>query len=235
MSLKQIAIIPARGGSKRIPGKNIRMFRGRPMIAHTIEAAIRTDLFSHVLVSTDSEQIAEVAVSAGAEVPFLRVSCADDMTPVSEATLAALQQAEEYYGEKFQNVCQLMANCPLRTPRNILDIWEFHTRNANEFSLSCFKFGFMNPWWALTLQSDGTGKRLFENTFVRSQDLPELHCPTGAIWLANAESLKRDRSFYGKNHKFFDIPWQNAVDIDNEEDIILADIVADYLQKSPQR
>ena len=138
MSLKQIAIIPARGGSKRVPGKNIRLFRGRPMIAHTIEAALKSGLFAHVLVSTDSPEIADIAKNAGAEVPFLRTRCADDMTPVSEATLAALLQAESFYNETYQHVCQLMANCPLRTPRNILDIWEFHIRNANEFSLSCF-------------------------------------------------------------------------------------------------
>lgn len=231
MSLKQIAIIPARGGSKRVPGKNIRLFRGRPMIAHTIEAALKSGLFAHVLVSTDSPEIADIAKNAGAEVPFLRTRCADDMTPVSEATLAALLQAESFYNETYQHVCQLMANCPLRTTQNILDMWAFHEQNRHEFSLSCFKFGFMNPWWALTLQSDGTGKRLFENTFVRSQDLPELYCPTGAIWLANAASLKRDRSFYGQNHKFFEIPWENAVDIDNEEDIVFADIIAEYLQK----
>ena len=231
MSLKQIAIIPARGGSKRVPGKNIRLFRGRPMIAHTIEAALKSGLFAHVLVSTDSPEIADIAKNAGAEVPFLRTRCADDMTPVSEATLAALLQAESFYNETYQHVCQLMANCPLRTTQNILDMWAFHEQNHHEFSLSCFKFGFMNPWWALKLDADGTGKRLFENTFVRSQDLPELYCPTGAIWLAKAASLKRDRSFYGQNHKFFEIPWENAVDIDNEEDIVFADIIAEYLQK----
>ena len=80
----------------------------------------------------------------------------------------------------------------------------------------------MNPWWALKLDSDGTGTKLFDNTFIRSQDLPELYCPTGAIWCAKVDNLKEDRTFYGKDHKFFEIPWQNAVDIDDKEDFSFA-------------
>ena len=219
---KTIAIIPARGGSKRLPGKNIAIFDGVPMIAHTIKRALETELFQHVIVSTDSEEIAEVSRQYGAEVPFLREIFADDMTPVSEATLAALIQAEEYFNETYDHVVQLMANCPLKTSRNIKDIFDCHITKQHNYTLSVFKFGWMNPWWALKLDSDGTGTKLFDNTFIRSQDLPELYCPTGAIWCAKVDNLKEDRTFYGKDHKFFEIPWQNAVDIDDKEDFSFA-------------
>ena len=228
---KNIAIIPARGGSKRLPGKNIQLFDGLPMIAHTIKAALDSDLFEHVLVSTDSEEIANVSRQYGAKVPFLREKYADDMTPVSEATLAALCQAEEYFEEKFDNVVQLMANCPLKTSENVKAIFDHHLKNDNNFTLSVFKFGWMNPWWALKVDQMGNGEKLFSDAFIRSQDLPDLYCPTGAIWCAKSEALKKDRSFYGDGHKFFEIPWQNAVDIDNKEDLDFAQCVLGLLKK----
>ena len=93
---KNISIIPARGGSKRIPGKNILDFNGRPMIAWTIDAALKSGIFDKVLVSTDSEEIAAVSRNLGASVPFLRQGSADDNSPSSEATLTSLIQAEKY-------------------------------------------------------------------------------------------------------------------------------------------
>src|SRR5690606_40024071 len=119
MVKQRIAIIPARGGSKRIPHKNITEFCGKPMIAWTIQAAKDSGLFDRVLVSTDDQRIAEVSKTWGAEVPFLRASFADDHTPVSEATASALQQAMNHWQESYASVTQLMANCPLRTADDI--------------------------------------------------------------------------------------------------------------------
>jgi len=91
----RLAVIPARGGSKRLPGKNIRDLRGRPLIAYTIEAALGSGLFERVIVSTDSPTIAAAALQAGAEVPFVRsATLADDHTPVSAVTLDALQRVD---------------------------------------------------------------------------------------------------------------------------------------------
>ena len=90
----------------------------------------------------------------------------------------------------------------------------------------------MNPWWALKVDENGNGERLFSGAFVRSQDNPELYCPTGAIWIARTESLKKDKTFYGQGHKFFEIPWQLAVDIDTEDDLIFAECVSEHMKKS---
>lgn len=223
MVSKKIAIIPARGGSKRIPSKNIIDFQGKPMIAWTIEAAKEAGCFDRILVSTDDNSIAEVAINYGAEVPFLRSGCADDYTPVSEATAAALSQAIDYWGEDYSCVVQLMANCPIRTATDIVRAIEKFSASDCDFQISCFKYGWMNPWWAVVLDADGHPQRLFpEAAGQRSQDLPELYCPTGAIWIAKAEKLLAHKTFYGPNHVFEPVSWVSAVDIDDYDDLSFA-------------
>lgn len=223
---KCIAIIPARGGSKRIPRKNIVDFFGKPMIAWTIEAAQKSGHFERILVSTDDEEIAQVARDYGASVPFLRTECADDHSPVTTATLASLKQAELFWETKFSTVAQLMPNCPMRTADDIKNaIGRFNNKQV-AFQISCFKFGWMNPWWALRLNEQGQGEKLFSEAMsARSQDLPELYCPTGAIWLAQGAALKEVGDFYGAGHIFDPMHWSSAVDIDDYEDMEMAKAV----------
>lgn len=225
---KNIAIIPARGGSKRIPKKNIIEFNGKPMIAWTIEAALKTNLFEHVIVSTDYEEIAEIAKEHGAEVPFLRQKTTDDISPVSLATLEALEQTEEYYNEAYDNVVQLMANTPIRTDKDIQEMFAYFKEKDCESLLSCFKFGWMNPWWAFEKDEQGNAVKKFPEALKkRSQDLPDLYCPTGAIWISRCEVLKKHRNFYSPNHRFFEIDWKSAVDIDEYNDLELAKVVSE--------
>lgn len=221
--INNIAIIPARGGSKRIPRKNVIDFDGKPMIAWTIDAAIKSNLYSKVLVSTDCEDIAEISRKYGAEVPFLRRGFSDDITPVSEATCDALIQAEEYWDTNFGTVTQLMANCPLRSAADIINFHnEFSKRNV-DFLLSCFKFGWMNPWWAFRLTAQNDHNFLFPTALTqRSQDLDDLFCPTGSIWMGEAEALKKSLTFYGEKQQFSEINWIAAVDIDDEDDLQFA-------------
>jgi CMP-N-acetylneuraminic acid synthetase len=221
--MKRIAIIPARGGSKRIPRKNIIDFMGKPLIAWTITAAIESKLFDRVIVSTDDAEFAEIATEYGAEVPFLRDNKSDDISPVSEATLVALKQAEEFYSETYQTVVQLMANAPMRTANDIItQVKEFEKFDRN-FQLSCFQFGWMNPWWAVKLNEAKEPEWVLPEGFhKRSQDLPPLYCPTGVIWIAKAEQLKLAKTFYGEGYKFCEINWKAAVDIDDYEDLEFA-------------
>lgn len=226
MVSNSIAIIPARGGSKRIPNKNIIDFQGKPMIAWTIEAARMSGCFDRILVSTDDQAIAKVSVEYGAEVPFLRGSHADDHSPVSEATATALQQAIDYWREDYSWAVQLMANCPLRSATDIKQAVERCSSRGREFQISCFKYGWMNPWWAATLDSDGQPKKLFpEAAKKRSQDLPDLYCPTGAIWIAKADKLLEQKTYYGQGHVFEPISWVSAVDIDDYDDLMFANSV----------
>jgi len=221
-----IAIIPARGGSKRIPKKNIMDFFGKPLIAWTIEAALKSGRFDKVLVSTDDNEIATVARDFGAEVPFLREEAADDFSPVSEATLSSLLQAEIYWGRGFDTVVQLMANCPIRNEKDIAtSLDEFNTHDS-DFQISAFEYGWMNPWWASKLDEKNRPTAMFPKALEsRSQDLEKLYCPTGAIWIASADHFKSAKSFYGEGHVYSSVPWTTAVDIDDYEDLKMAKAV----------
>jgi len=220
---KRIAIILARGGSKRIPRKNVIDFEGKPMLAWSVLAAIESEQFDKVLVSTDDGEIAEVARLYGAEVPFLRSTAADDHSPSSLATYEALMQAESFWNVKFKTVAQLMANCPLRGSADIRSSIIAFDKSKSPSQISCFQYGWMNPWWATKLDCDGRPTSLFpQELSSRSQDLPALYCPSGAIWLANRDALVEEKNFYMKNHRFEPINWVSAIDIDDENDLLMA-------------
>jgi N-acylneuraminate cytidylyltransferase len=232
MDMKTIAIIPARGGSKRIPHKNIMNFMGKPLIAWTIEAAKECCIFDRIVVSTDDIGIAKVAENLGIEVPFLRQDATDDLTPVSLATIAAIKQAQNYWNEEYAVAIQLMANCPIRGVREIAQSYKHFIGGKANFQLSCFKFGWMNPWWATKLDENLIPEFIFPEALKkRSQDLPDLFCPTGAIWIARTKQLLEDKTFYGQGLTFHPIDWKAAVDIDNYEDVEFAEAVFNLSHK----
>lgn len=229
--MKIIAVIPARGGSKRIPKKNIVDFMGKPIIAWTIEAAKKSSIFDRIILSTDSEEIATVGRAFGIDVPFLRIEKNDDISPVSEATLVAIKQAEEYYKEEYDVVVQLMANAPMRDSVDIKEHFTSFMEFKRDFQISSFKFGWMNPWWSAKIDKNGTPEWILpEGVAKRSQDLADLYCPTGVIWIARIEKLKKSNTFYGPNYKFCEINWKSAVDIDNYDDLEFAKAL--YLLKN---
>jgi N-acylneuraminate cytidylyltransferase len=220
---RRVAIIPARGGSKRLPRKNVMDFFGKPMIAWTIEAAKASGLFDRVIVTTEDDEIASVAEGYGADVPFRREKHFDDYSPVSAATVHALDQIRIVLGEEYDVVCQLMANCPLRGAEDILSAHAAFDGASADFQISCTRFGWLNPWWALKLDGAGAGTRLFpEQALLRSQDQQPLYCPTGAIWMARAAQLASAGTFYGPGHRFEPMPTLSAIDIDDEHDLEFA-------------
>jgi N-acylneuraminate cytidylyltransferase len=221
-----IAVIPCRGGSKRVPRKNVRLLHGKPAVAYTIEAALMSGVFQSVIVSTDSEEIAEVSRAYGAEVPFVRdSSLADDYTPVSAVTLDVLNRLVPQSGI-YDNVCQLMANCPLRTASAIRDSYAQFLETAALSQISVTEYGWFNPWWAMTRDDQNALTPLFkEQMETRSQDLPTLYCPTGAVWWAKPDVLRQYGTFYAPNYRGWAIPWQQAVDIDTEEDWKMAEVL----------
>jgi CMP-N-acetylneuraminic acid synthetase len=227
-----IAIIPARGGSKRIPQKNIYDFCGKPMIAWTIEAAKNSILFDRIIVSTDDEKIAEISKGYGAEVPFLRDKYTDDYSSVSLATVEAVKQAQEYYNEDYECVFQLMPNCPLRKDKDIIEAYRHYLSKKLSFQISCFKYGWMNPWWAVKLNNDLKPDPIFKKSLSsRSQDLEQLYCPTGAIWIAKKNELLRSKTFYGENHSYLPLDWKTGIDIDDMEDLEMAKAVYLMVEK----
>lgn len=221
-----LAVLPCRGGSKRIPKKNIRPFHNRPLLAYSIDAALESGVFSSVVVSTDSMEIAEIARSCGAEVPFLRVSTlADDFTPASAVTLDALKLLDAT-GAKFARVAQLMVNCPLRSSADIRDSYRQFMESGADTQISVTEYGWLNPWWAMTRDEENRLSMVFrEQALMRSQDQPAAYCPTGAIWWAKVETLREHGTFYAPGYQGWTLPWQRAVDIDNEEDWKMAEFL----------
>lgn len=225
--MSTIAIIPARGGSKRIPRKNIVPFRGRPLIGWTIAAALDSAAFDRVIVSTDDPEIARISRELGAEVPFLRQIAADDQSTVSAAISAALDQAEAHFGQRFTTVAQLMPNCPLRSADEIRTGLTHFRDGRHDFQISAFEFGWMNPWWAARMGPEGHPEWLFpEDRLQRSQDLDRLYCPTGALWVADVKAFRAAGSFYGPGHVLCPMSWQAAIDIDDYADLAMAEALA---------
>jgi len=222
VSGRTIAIIPARGGSKRIPRKNLTDFFGKPMIAWTIEAALESGRFDLVFVSTEDREIAETARRFGAAVPFLRESHFDDFSDARPAIVAALERLERE-GRAFDIVAQLLPNCPLRGVAEIDAALANFEKSGAPFQISCFPFGWMNPWWAAKVDTRGCPQPMFPEAMTRrSQDLETLYCPTGAIWLARMNAFRAEQTFYGKEHIYFPMDWKAAVDIDTRDDLDMA-------------
>lgn len=221
-----LAVIPARGGSKRLPGKNTKLLGGRPAIEYTIEAALESKVFDRVVVSTDDEAIAGIARSAGADVPFLRdASLADDFTPVSEVTLDVLNRIDPD-GTTVESVCQLMANCPLRNAEDIRNAYALFRSTGSGSQISVTTFGWLNAWWAVQLDDSHKVTHLHSDKWQkRSQDLPEAYCPTGAVWFARASVLRKARTFHTDDKTGFVIPWPRGLDIDSSEDWKLAELL----------
>ena len=224
MAEERLAVIPARAGSKRVPGKNVRPLAGRPLLAYAVRAAVSSGLFARVVVSTDDEVIAGVAREHGADVPFLRdAALADDVTPVSAATADVLDRLDPT-GAKYATVCQLMANCPFTTVADVLDSYAQFETIGTDAQVSVVRYGWQNPWWALRRDERMVLEPLFAERLVqRSQDLPVIFCPTGAVWWIRAEVLRRERTFHVAGRTGWEMPWQRGLDIDSEEDWALAE------------
>jgi CMP-N-acetylneuraminic acid synthetase len=226
-----LAVIPARGGSKRIPGKNLRCLGGKPLLSYAVVAAQQCGLFTHVLVSTDSPEIADVAREYGAEVPFLREpALSDDFVPVSAATADALDRLDPD-GSAYDYVCQLMPNCPLRNATDISDSFQQITATGAESQISVVRYGWQNPWWALRRDESLVLKPVFEDAMaMRSQDLPDLFCPSGAVWWANADTLRRERTYHIDDRTGWEISWMHGIDIDTEDDWAMAEVLLSILE-----
>lgn len=221
--MNAVAVIPARGGSKRIPRKNVRVLGGRPMLAYTIDAALDSQLFERVIVSTDDATIAAVAEQLGAEVPFMRpADFADDHTPASLVTLGVVRQLGL---DNSQPVAQLLPNCPLRTAEDVRASYRQFVESGSEAQLSVTRYGWLNPWWAFTIDNQRLTPLFEKQLKARSQDLPTLYCPTGAIWWTTVGTLRREETFHTAQRTGWELPWRRAVDVDDEDDWQLAELL----------
>ena len=225
--MKNLCIIPARGGSKRIPRKNIKPFLGKPIIAYSIEAALKSGLFAEVMVSTDDEEIAEVAKQYGAKVPFMRsAETANDFASTADVLKEVLAKYQEL-GQEFDNFCCFYATAPLVQSKDVVSAYE--RLQSSDFTCVYPVVQFSYPIWrCLDIADDGTMTRHwpeYENS--RSQDLPkEFHDSGTFYWYKTQEWLS------GKNKIGGIIVDEVAVqDIDNETDWKLAEMKYELLKR----
>jgi N-acylneuraminate cytidylyltransferase len=197
---------------------------GRPALAYSIEAALDSRLFEEVVVSTDTARIAEIAISHGAKVPFLReAALADDQTPVSAATVDALHRLDPA-GARFTAVAQLMPNAPLRDAEDVRASFRQFIVTGAPAQISVATYGWQPAWWAMRRTADLQLVPLFPDEVARrSQDLTPLFCPTGAIWWARADVLRNGGTYHVPNRTGWEIAADHAIDIDTEEDWRLAE------------
>jgi pseudaminic acid cytidylyltransferase len=228
--VKNIAIIPARIGSKRIPKKNIRLFHGKPMIEYSIKTAIESGLFSKVIVSTDSDEIAEVAVKAGAEVPFSRPEeYADDHTPL----FAVIEHAIKWYQgkEEFKYACCILATAPFIRVSDLKKGYELieKERVGSVFSVTSFPF----PIFRALKINDKKQLEMFwpEHELTRSNDLPEAYHDAGQFYWLNTNDFLATKKIYSKDAMPVILPRYLVQDIDTLEDWDRAELMYTLVQK----
>ena len=192
----RLAIIPARGGSKRIPGKNIRPFCEQPIIAYSIQTAIASTLFDRILVSTDSDEIATIAREYGAEVPFLRSSqTADDYSTLIDVLQEVVSQLASL-GETYQEICCLLPTAPLVTAERLHDAYRLFTERGYDSVFPIVRFGYPIQR-ALSLTDAGDLMMQHPEYYTsRSQDLPASYHDAGQFyWFRPAPCFAAGRLF----------------------------------------
>lgn len=229
-----VAIIPARGGSKRIPRKNIKDFFGKPLIAYSIQTAVESKLFDKVIVTTDDEEIAKIAKEYGAEVPFIRPKeLSDDFTGTGDVVKHALNYLKEH-GEEFDFVCTIYATAPLLQPRYLIEGFEAlkNSDAINAFSATSMPFPIQR-----TFKLDKNGRcEMFtpEHYMTRSQDLEEAYQDAGQFYWSKLDKKSSDIMF-GKDSIPIILPRYLVQDIDTLEDWIRAEYMYEAVKKSAQR
>jgi len=228
----KVAVIPARGGSKRIPGKNVKPFAGRPIIGWTIRAAKASGLFDRLIVSTDDRSIADVAVEYGAEAPFLRpAELSDDHTGI----LAVVQHAIEWMqSERIQveHVCCLFATAPFLRPDILATAFERLVESGASYAFSVAPYPFPVQR-ALRIDSTGRIEALWpENTMTRSQDLEEVWHDAGQFYWGTCEAFERGDVIFSNVSVPVRLPAYLVQDIDTDEDWKLAELKFHALRES---
>ena len=225
--MRILAVVPARAGSKRLPEKNIRQMFGKPLIQWTLEAALSIDEITRVIVTTDSQRIAEIAKECEAQVPFIRpASLAKDTT----SSVDVIRHVLDYYkeqGEEFDFVLLLQPTSPTRKPSDISGAIEHLKRSDADAVVSVCRCEH-SPLWANTLPEDYSMNGFIRPKIAqtRSQDLPEYFRINGAIYLFNTRRFAQENTlFFSSNIFAYVMDQESSIDIDHEIDFLTAEAV----------
>lgn len=214
----RLAVIPARGGSKRIPRKNVREFCGRPMIAWSIEAALQSGCFDKIVVSTDDDEIAAISVAEGAEVPFRRPSnLSDDYTATSPVVAHAIQWCSDA-GSPPDKVCCLYATAPFVNPVDIVQGLRQLEASDADFAFSVTSYPFPIQRAVRVNESGRVSMFQPEHFLTRSQDLEEAYHDAGQFYWGTATAWLENRPIFSAKSAAVFLPRHRVQDIDTPED-----------------
>ena len=226
---KLLALIPARGGSKRLPRKNILDFCGKPLIAWTIEAAVKSKYVDHVVVSTDDNDISNISSQYGADVRFTRPNnISQDHSTSVEVVEHALKKLEES-GCHYEYVILLQPTSPFRTSIHIDAAVELLVKRNSSAIISVTK-AINNPLWANTIPENGSMDNFIQENIKnkRSQDLPIFYELNGAIYLINSRKILEENTFFLKKGVFsYEMDRISSIDIDTNYDFLIASLIAE--------
>lgn len=218
-----VAIITARGGSKRIPRKNIKEFCGKPIICYSIDAALKSGLFDEVMVSTDDAEIAETAVKNGAQVPFMRSEfTAGDFATTSDVLLEVIHNYEEL-GKQFDHICCIYPTAPFVTADKLKEAYEIFCSSDADSLLPVVQFSFP-PQRGVTIKNNLLTMTSPQYLNSRSQDLEPIYHDCGQFSFVKTKAFCQSGKIIMDKTAAMIIPESEVQDIDNEEDWKLAEI-----------
>lgn len=220
-TMNVLAVIPARGGSKGIPRKNVYPLNGKPLIAYTLEAARQAQRVTWAMVSTDDEEIATVARAWGGKVPFMRPAhLAQDDTPQIEVVLHAVAEMQQRLPQPIEAVLLLQPTAPLRTAADIDQSLQLLTDTQADSVVSFHKIEDGHPYYMYTIEN-GEPHPLLEipPSITRRQQFPPVYLRNGAIYAVRRDVLVNQRTFYGARSQAYVMPVERSVNIDTELDL----------------
>lgn len=218
-----LAIIPARGGSKRIPRKNIKIFSGKPIIAYSIEAALKSNLFDEIMVSTDDKEIAKIAIEYGAKVPFLRSNDnANDFAVLADVIEEVIANYKKI-NLSFNSICCILPTAPFVTSNKITEAFNKHTQGDFDTVFPVLEFSFPIQR-SLQINDNKVAMVWNEHLNSRSQDLEPRYHDSGQFYWLKTSSFYKDKKLFTDNSGAILISELEAQDIDTETDWKLAEI-----------
>ncbi|MDE7476879.1 MAG: pseudaminic acid cytidylyltransferase [Lachnospiraceae bacterium] len=221
--MESVAIITARGGSKRIPRKNIKPFLGKPILEYSIETALQADFFQEVMVSTDDEEIAQAAKRAGAKVPFFRSEKTSNDFATTADVIAEVIESYEQTGMNFQTACCIYPTAPFVTATAIKKAMLLLEQEQADCVIPVVKFSFP-PQRGVVISNGKIMPKWPENMAKRSQDLEPIYHDCGQFYCLNVDSFKRQHAIWMKNAVPFIQDEKYVQDIDTPEDWEIAEM-----------
>lgn len=234
MKKRILGVIPAKGGSTRLPQKNILPLGGKPLLQWTSEAARACGLLDRLIVSTEDPDVVEVAKKLELDVPFLRPKqLAKDPAGVVQVTLHAIEMLREQ-GDEYDIVIIMLPTSPFRSAKDICDAYQLFRHKNADFLMSVSEFSH-TPYAAMTL-NQGILSPIFPDLIGRkSQEMPEAYRPNGALHILNIPAFEREKSYFAQPLVGYVMPLERSMDIDTKLDMIFAESMLQFMQSETHK